>query len=163
MTHFFEDIVIGEPIELGAHRFTREEILSFARRFDPQRFHLDEEAAKDTIFGGLCASGWHTASVWMRLMVAHRARIVDEITASGANPARQGPSPGLRELKWLKPVYPGDTIAYRSTPREKVELSSKPDWGLLVTFNEGVNQEGDRVISFIGQVFIERRGAKDIG
>lgn len=157
MSDYFEDVTIGETVELGSHRFTREDIMSFASRFDPQRFHVDEAAAQDSLFGGLCASGWHTACIWMRLMAAHRAKLAEEVAASGRIPAPRGPSPGLRELKWLKPVYPGDVITYRSTPQEKIELNSKPDWGLLVTFNEGVNQDGERVFSFIGQLFVARR------
>lgn len=157
MAHYFEDIVIGETVELGSHLFTREDILSFATRFDPQRFHVDEEAAKDSLFGGLCASGWHTACVWMRLMAAHRARTAAAIAEAGRRPAQHGPSPGIRELKWLKPVYPGDVIAYRSTPEEKRGLRSRPGWGLVVTRNEGMNQKGEMVISFLGQLFVERR------
>ncbi|MDH3580861.1 MAG: MaoC family dehydratase [Hyphomicrobiales bacterium] len=157
MTNYFEDFVIGERAEIGSHRFTREDILSFAERFDPQRFHVDEELAKESLFGGLCASGWHTACVWMRLMAAHRAAVADKIEASGEPPARRGPSPGIRELKWLKPVYVNDVISYRSTPQEKIELGSKPDWGLLLTLNEGENQNGELVISFLGQLFVERR------
>lgn len=157
MSQYFEDVVIGQAVEIGSHQFTREDILAFATRFDPQRFHVDEEAARDSLFGGLCASGWHTACVWMRLMAAHRASMVAAVAAAGERPAGHGPSPGIRELKWLKPVYPGDVIAYRSTPEEKRELRSKPDWGLLVTRNEGVNQRGELVISFLGQLFVERR------
>ncbi|MCG8563102.1 MAG: MaoC family dehydratase [Hyphomicrobiales bacterium] len=159
MSGYFEDFVIGETVELGSHAFTAEDIVSFAERFDPQRFHLDHDAAKETIFGGLCASGWHTAAVWMRLMVQYRQRTTAEIAAAGGTPARLGPSPGFRELKWIKPVYAGDVIAYRSTPEDKVELRSRPGWGLLVTRNEGVNQSGDVVFSFLGQVFVERRPA----
>ena len=157
MTQFFEDIVLGEPIELGAHEFTREEIVSFATRFDPQPFHMDEEAARDTFFGGLCASGWHTACVWMQLMAAERARSAAEATAAGRRAARHGPSPGFRHLRWLKPVYPGDVISYRCVPEEKIELKSRPAYGLLVSRNEGVNQHSDLVISFLGRLFVERR------
>lgn len=158
MTGFFEDIEVGEVLDLGSHLFTEEDILSFARRFDPQRFHVDPVAAKDSLFGGLCASGWHTASVWMRQMVRHQAQLMAEASGSGRRLPRFGPSPGFRELKWLKPVYPGDEIAYRATVTEKVELNSKPRWGLVRTLAEGVNQKGETVISFIGQVFVERRG-----
>ena len=129
MSNYFEDFVIGEAVEIGSHRFTREEILSFATRFDPQRFHVDEEQAKDSLFGGLCASGWHTACVWMRLMAAHRAAVADKIAASREQPARRGPSPGIRELKWLKPVYANDVISYRSTPHGKDRAQLKTRLG----------------------------------
>lgn len=157
MTQFFEDIVLGAPIELGAHEFTTEEIVSFAARFDPQPFHLDAEAARDTFFGGLCASGWHTACVWMRLMAAERARAVAQAQAAGRRAARHGPSPGFRHLRWLKPVYPGDVIRYRSVPEEKLDVASRPAYGLLVSRNEGVNQHGDLVISFLGRLLVERQ------
>lgn len=157
MTLYFEDIKIGEAIELGSHLFTREEIISFASRFDPQRFHVDEAAAKESLFGGLCASGWHTACVWIRLMAEQRAKAAADIERAGARAARHGPSPGIRELKWLKPVYPGDTISYRTTPQQKIDLRSRPGSGLLVSFNEGINQDGERVISFLGNLFVERR------
>lgn len=157
MTQYFEDIAIGEPIELGSKLFTRDEIVDFASKYDPQRFHVNEEAAKDTLFGGLCASGWHTACAWMQLMAAHRARTVEACKRDGIRPAGHGPSPGIRDLKWLKPVYPDDVITYRCTPSEKIELRSKQDWGLLISQNEGTNQNGDLVFSFIGQLFVERK------
>ncbi|MGD9869298.1 MAG: MaoC family dehydratase [Hyphomicrobiales bacterium] len=157
MTIFYEDIEVGEVTELGSHLFSEEDILSFARRFDPQRFHVDPVAAKHSLFGGLCASGWHTASVWMRLMVRHQSRLAAEHASAGRRPAKRGPSPGFRELKWIRPVYPGDVIVYRSTITEKVELNSRPGWGLVRTLAEGVNQKGEPVISFLGQVFVERR------
>ncbi len=106
---FFEDIVVGERDEIGAHTFTAEEIKRFARAFDPQPFHLDEAAAEESHFGRLCASGWHTLAVWMKLNVRHLQR---RARASARRPAcrlaRLGPSPGFDELKWLKPVYAGD-------------------------------------------------------
>lgn len=160
MGAYFEDIVIGETTEIGSHSFTADEIVSFAERFDPQRFHMDHRAAEESLFGGLCASGWHTAAVWMRLMVRHRQRVSAEVAAAGGSPARLGGSPGFRELKWIKPVFVGDVISYRSVAEEKIELRSRPEWGLLVTRNEGVNQHGDVVFSFVGQVFVERRGAQ---
>ena len=108
---FFEDIVAGERFEVGRHTFLADDIKAFARRFDPQPFHLDEAAAARSHFGALCASGWHTAATWMRLMVEHQRREDDAQRARGEPVAALGPSPGFRELKWLKPVYAGDTIA----------------------------------------------------
>jgi acyl dehydratase len=158
LSRFFEDIVVGEAMDLGAHTFTREEILSYARRFDPQHFHVDEEAARDSLFGGLCASGWHTISVWMRLFIREQERIAEELARAGAPAARLGPSPGIRELKWLKPVYPGDVITYTTVPEEKIDMPLQPEWGLLHLTAEGVNQAGDPVVSFRGWVYVERRG-----
>jgi acyl dehydratase len=153
---WFEDMVVGEALELGAHHFTADEIVAFARRFDPQPFHMDEEAAKASQFGALCASGWHTAAVWMRLQVAHaRARA----TERGINEPLDslGPSPGFQDLKWVKPVYAGDTISYTTRLMEKRDLKSRPRWGLATSRNEGFNQMGALVFAFTGHVFVRRR------
>lgn len=154
---YFEDLMVGETDELGSHTFTAEEIVRFARQFDPQPFHIDPEAAKDSLFGALCASGWHTASVWMKLMLAFREHVRADARAHGARAARLGPSPGFTNLKWLKPVYVGDTITYRSTLTGKRVSASRPGWGLVFHHNVGVNQKGEEVFSFEGAVFWERR------
>jgi acyl dehydratase len=154
---FFEDIRIGQKSEIGRHTFTAEEIKRFAARYDPQPFHLDEAAATRSHFGALCASGWHTAAVCMRMLVARKDRVVAELEARGEPVATWGPSPGFRELKWVKPVYVGDTITYASEPIEKRESKSRPGWGLLFSRNTGTNQHGEMVYSFIGSAFIERR------
>jgi acyl dehydratase len=155
---YFEDLVIGETEELGSYTFTADDIVRFARQFDPQRFHVDAEAAKSSLFGALCASGWHTASVWMKHMVGYRDRIRAYALARGERAARLGPSPGFSNLKWVKPVYAGDTIAYRSTVTAKRASASRPGWGLVFHHNTGTNQHGEVVFSFDGMVFWERRG-----
>ena len=154
---FFEDIVVGDRMELGSHTFTAEDIKRFASAYDPQPFHLDEAAAAKSHFGRLCASGWHTLSVWMKLNIRELQRQNAERTAAGAPTARMGPSPGFDDLKWLKPVYVGDTITYAFEIVGKKESRSRPEWGLVTFRNTGANQAGDEVISFIGHVFIERR------
>jgi acyl dehydratase len=154
---YLEDLLIGETDELGSYTFTADDIIGFAKRFDPQRFHVDPEAAKDSLFGSLCASGWHTASIWMKLMVARREQVRAEALARGERPARLGSSPGFTDLKWLKPVYAGDTITYRSTLTDKRMSASRPGWGLAFHHNTGVNQHGQEVFSFNGAVFWERR------
>ena len=154
---FWDDIAVGDRIELGSHTFTAEGIKAFARRFDPQPFHIDEAAAARSHFGALCASGWHTASLWMRLMVDHERREDGAQRARGEAVAKLGPSPGFRELKWLKPVYVGDTIAYATEVVEKRASNSRPDWGLMSIRNTGINQKGEPVISFISVAFVERR------
>ncbi|WP_445503692.1 MaoC family dehydratase [Microvirga sp. G4-2] len=154
---YFEDLVIGETEVLGSYTFEADDIIAFARQFDPQRFHVDAEAAKSSLFGALCASGWHTASVWMKQMVGYRSRIRESALAHGARPARLGPSPGFKDLKWLKPVYAGDTITYRSTVTGKRVSNSRPGWGLVFHHNSGTNQHGEEVFSFEGMVFWERR------
>jgi acyl dehydratase len=154
---FFEDIRVGETSELGRHTFTAEDIKGFAGRFDPQPFHLDEQAAAQSHFGGLCASGWHTACVWMRLLIHHCRREDEERRARREPVAEFGPSPGFRDLKWLKPVYLGDTISYRTEVLQTRTLNHRPNWGMIVLRNTGVNQRGEPVISFISSALIERR------
>jgi acyl dehydratase len=156
---FFEDISVGDRIETGRYTFTAEAIKAFASRFDPQLFHLDEEAAARSHFGALCASGWHTAAMWMRLMVDHHRR-EDEARQSRGEPiAVLGPSPGFRELKWLRPVYVGDTISYATEILETRASASRPQWGLMTIRNTGANQKGELVISFISVAFVARRSA----
>jgi acyl dehydratase len=154
---YLEDIVAGDTNELGSYTFTADDIIQFAKQFDPQRFHVDPEAAKHSLFGDLCASGWHTAAIWMKLMVAHRDRVRADALARGERPARLGPSPGFTNLKWLRPVYAGDTITYRSTFTGARASASRPGWGLATHHNSGVNQRGEEVFSFDGIVFWERR------
>jgi len=164
MSRFYEDIRIGEQTPLGTHEFTREEIVRFARQYDPQPFHLDDEAARASSFGGLIASGWHTGAVWVRLMVEFRQRsAAAQAAAPGEHGARVGPSPGFRDMKWLTPVRPGDTISYSTRVVEKIDLASRPNWGIVISRNEGVNQKGELVMSFLGEVFVERRAPKTAG
>lgn len=154
---FFEDIEVGDRRALGSHTFTREEIIAFATKYDPQPFHIDEEAAKRTHFGGLVASGWHTASMWMKCFVADRLRDAAERSARGERVAQVGPSPGFKNLRWLKPVYAGDTISFATEVKEKLPSKSKAEWGILVAHNSGVNQHGELVVDFESTVFIQRR------
>lgn len=155
---FFEEVEVGAPAEvLGARTFGAEEIVAFARAYDPQAFHLDEAAARASHFGGLCASGWHTGAAWMRAMVDHRARCASAARDAGLRPARMGASPGFANLVWSRPVYAGDTITYTTRAVDKRETRSRPDWGLVFTRNEGVNQHGETVFGFDGRVFWERR------
>ena len=156
---FWEDIAAGERAEVGRYTFTTENIKAFAQRFDPQPFHLDEAEAARSHFGALCASGWHTASVWMRLMVEYQNREDAAMRARGEAVATLGPSPGFRELKWQKPVYVGDTVTYSTEIIDKRPSNSRPDWGLMSIRNSGVNQKGEPVISFISTAFVERRNS----
>jgi acyl dehydratase len=155
---YFEDIQVGDVFPLGRHSFTGDEIKAFAQRFDPQAFHIDEAAAGRSHFGALIASGWHTAVIWMRLMVEYRRRMAETMRARGEPVAGVGPALGFRELKWLKPVYVGDTIDYRSEVIETRVSNSRPRSGLLTFRSTGVNQNGELVISFESTTFIERRG-----
>ena len=154
---FFDDIAVGEKSEVGRHTFTADDIKSFASRYDPQPFHLDEAAAERSHFGRLCASGWHTACVWMRLLIELRRREDDAARMRGEPVATLGPSPGIRELKWLKPVYVGDTVSYCSEVTGMRVSQSRPGWGLVTWLHTGNNQRGEPVISFVSAAFVERR------
>src|SRR5258707_15315734 len=112
--HFFEDIAIGQRRELGSFTFTAELIKKFARQFDPQRFHVDEEEGKKSLFGGLAASGWHVGSICMKLLVADAARQAEEAAARGGPVAGWGPAPGFRELRWIRPGLAGATLGFAS-------------------------------------------------
>ena len=154
---YLEDIRVGEKTELGRHTFTAEEIKSFAARFDPQPFHLDEAAAARSHFGALVASGWHTGATCIRLMIQHRLRQEEGMRARGEPVGQTGPSPGFRELKWPKPVYAGDTISFASEIVALRETESRPDKGLVFALNTGTNQAGELVFSFVSCVFVDRR------
>ncbi len=153
----FEDIVVGEVQDLGGHAFERDEIIAFARQFDPQPFHLDEDAGKRSLFGGLAASGWHTAAIFIRHVVLARQSHEAALQAVGKPVAEWGPSPGFRNLAWVKPVLMGDRIEFRNKVIEKRPLQSRPDRGLVVTQAEGRNQHGAIVYRFTGQMFVARR------
>ena len=141
----------------GSFTFTAELIKRFAAQFDPQPFHLDEAAGRNSLFGGLAASGWHVASVCMKLLVADRQRQVAEARARGETIAVWGPSPGFRELRWIKPVLAGDTISFASEVESLRTSDKRPEWGILQARNTGTNQRGELVFSFLATAFVPRR------
>ncbi|HXT05547.1 MAG TPA: MaoC family dehydratase [Roseiarcus sp.] len=157
MMAFFEDIVIGEERRLGEHAFSREAIVAFARQYDPQRFHIDEEAAKDSIFEGLCASGWHVAAAAMRCIVDARSRALAERQALGEALPPLGVSPGVENLRWPNPTRPGDIVTYYNRVVSKRE-TKRPQWGLVFLHTWGVNQHGREAIAMDNRAFIGRRG-----
>lgn len=132
---YFEDFHAGQVIELGTYTIGEEEIIAFAQQFDPQPFHVDHEAAKDSIFGGLVASGWHTCSLLMKALVSG---LLVRSESLG--------SPGVDELRWIKPVRPGDTLRMRMTVIETIPSKSKPDRGVLRSEYETFNQHGELVM-----------------
>ena len=154
---FFEDFKIGERRELGSFTFTAEDIKRFARQFDPQRFHLSEEEGRNSLFGGLAAAGWHVAAVYMKLLVADAQRSSREAAARGEEVAVAGPSPGFRELRWIKPVLAGDTISFASEIETKRVSESRPEWGIIQARNRGTNQRGEAVFSFLAIGFVPLR------
>lgn len=143
---YLEDFYPGQRFFLGRRTVTRDEIVAFAREFDPQSFHLDEAAAARSIFGGLVASGWHTASIYMRLLV-------DGLLCDSASLG----SPGIDELRWLRPVRPGDTLDAHATIREVRPSRSKPDRGIVRSDYEMVDGNGVRVFSMKGLGLFARR------
>lgn len=149
-----EYLGLGIRLELGSHTFEAEEIKRFASKFDPQRFHMDEEAARQTVFGHLCASGWHTAAVWMRFNVAKPDNRADGGWTGEGNPPTFGPSPGIRNLKWMRPVYEGDTITYYRTGQSLRSHPGRTGWKLMTALAEGVSQDGAKVIEFTSNVLV---------
>ena len=135
-------------VEIGSLTFTAEDIVRFARDFDPQPFHLDAELASKALFGGLCASGWHTSAGWMKCFVAFWSGECRRLAAEGIAPPKLGPSPGFTKLVWLKPVFAGDTITYSVTLTASRPLASRPDRLINTIANAGRNQNGEEVIRF---------------
>ena len=151
-TLHLDDLAPGQVYELGRRTLGRDEIVAFAREWDPQPFHLDEQAAAASIYGGLIASGWHTVCVFMRL---YADGLLVRAAAMG--------SPGVDELRWLKPVRPGDTLAARLEVLEVRPSRSKPDRGIMRARAVTLNQDGDEVLSFIATLFFKRRPAATEG
>lgn len=142
----YEDFAIGETVPFGHKIVSRDEIVTFAKAFDPQPMHLDEEAAKDTLIGRLCASGWHTCAMLMRMLA-------DEVLADAAGLG----SPGLEEVRFSKPVFPGDRLSARYTCLEKRALKSRPTIGICRMLFELLNQDGDVVMSWDTQQLYRMR------
>jgi len=143
---YFEDYLAGSVHEFGSIAVEEAEVVAFAERFDPQPFHIDPEAAKETMFGGLIASGWHTASLMMRLIVEH---YLSRVASLG--------SPGEDELRWLKPVRPGDELSIRVTVVDTQRSRSKPDRGIIHSFIEVLNQDREVVMSLKAVNFMRCR------
>jgi acyl dehydratase len=154
---YFEDRPIGEITDFGSHTFGRDEIIAFARAFDPQPFHLDEAAAKASLFGGLCASGWHTSAIFIRELITYRKFARTKPPEPGERQPVYGPSPGFRDLRWPKPVFVGDTIQFRGRISQKIDMKSRPNRGILVSEVQGRNQHGDIVFALLSQILVDRR------
>ena len=146
---WWEDFEVGERSEMGRHTFNEKEIVEFAKQFDPQPFHLDAAAAAQSPFGGLIASGWHTCAVGMRLMVES---YIGRTVSLG--------SPGIDNVRWLKPVRPGDTLVYARTVIESRASTSRQGVGLVKHRWEAVNQAGETVLTMEGWGMYGRRPAK---
>ncbi|MFC2250096.1 MaoC family dehydratase [Labrys portucalensis] len=155
---YFEDLAIGDTDEIGAFTFSAENIKRFAVLYDPQPFHVDEAAAEASHFGGLVASGWQVAAVWMKLLVAHQEVEIARARQLGKPVVKLGPSPGFRNMVWAKPVRAGDTLRYSVEITGKKESASRPEWGIVSMQSSALNQHGEQAFRFEGTVFWERRG-----
>ena len=142
---YFEDVEVGDAAEFGEYQVTAEEVVAFAERYDPQPFHTDEAAARDSVFGGLVASGWHTAAMCMRMRVDAEGK---EVPLLGSR--------GVDELRWRRPVRPGDTLRVRTEVVDKRPSKSRPDRGYVNTLVEGLNGDDEVAISWIGLGIVER-------
>lgn len=145
---YFEDITVGTKSSFGSYNVTREEVIEFAQKYDPQPFHLDDEAAAKTHFGQLAASGWHTTAMTM-------AMVVENIL--NTKQAGLG-SPGIDELRWLKPVFPGDTLRCETEVLEKRQSNSRPEMGSYRSQMRVFNQNDQPVLTFISIGLISVRG-----
>jgi acyl dehydratase len=143
---YFEDFVEGQSVDLGSFQYTEQEIVDFAREYDPQPMHVDPEAARTSIYGGLIASGWQTATSYMR-------RLVDAVMLDSASIG----SPGIDTLRWIKPVRPGDTLRARFVVLEARPSNSRPDWGIVRSRGEVLNQKDEIVMQLEAVNFFGRR------
>ena len=144
---YFEDIEVGRTASFGSYAVTREEVMDFAARYDPQPFHLSDEAAAQTHFGRLSASGWHTCAMVMSMLVAH----LKENRQAGLG------SPGIDELKWVKPVYPGDTLRCETEILEKRVSASRPEMGIFKSRMRVFNQNDVMVMTFVSNGLVATR------
>jgi acyl dehydratase len=145
---YFEDIEVGKKSSFGHYEVTREEVIEFAQKYDPQPFHLDDEAAAQTHFGRIAASGWHTCAMTMRMLVENML----------ANQQAGLGSPGVDEIRWLKPVYPGDTLRVESEVLSKQQSRSKPEMGSMRGRSTVFNQNDEPVMTLVSIGLIQVRG-----
>ena len=145
---YWDDYEVGQRFDLGSTRFTADDIIGFARQYDPQSFHVDADAARQSMFGGLIASGWHVTAKLMRLFVDN---YIDQRTALG--------SPGVDDVRWLKPVRPGDTLTAWVECAGKVPSKSRPEMGIIHEQWHATNQKGELVMTLKGTNMVRRRPA----
>jgi acyl dehydratase len=151
LKYYWEDFKVGEVEQIGVRQVDKEEVIAFAKQYDPQPIHIDETAAKQSMYGGLIASGWYTCAMVMRMMC-------DSYLAQAASVG----SPGIDNLKWLKPVRPGDTISARRTTLDTRASKSKPDIGIVNNLWEVFNQKGELVMSMQGHGMFRRRNSGSV-
>jgi len=145
----YEDMEVGKTYEVGSHTFARDEVVRFAEQFDPQPFHVSEAGGEASMFGGLVASGWHTCSVMMGMLVRN---FLKDSTSMG--------SPGVDEIRWLKPTRVGDTLTMTNAVLSKRVSASKPDRGIVETLWEGHNQHGELIVTVRSKALFGLRNVK---
>jgi len=138
----------GERLAIGSYEFDEDNIVRFAREFDPHSFHTDPEAAKDSLFGGLCASGWHVCSAAMKCFITFMMDEKAKVAARGGEPPKTGPSPGFRNLRWIRPAFVGDTGHFFLTIQGSEPIPNKPGRNMCALVFEGENQNGEAVLRF---------------
>ncbi|GAA6154014.1 MaoC/PaaZ C-terminal domain-containing protein [Pseudoteredinibacter isoporae] len=143
-SRWFEDIPVGEFHVFGSHTFGEKEIIDFGKRYAPQPYHTDPEAALDTRYRGLVASGWHISAIWMKLMVNYMERYATAVRDG----RRNGAGVGFQNMKWLKPVRPGHTLTYTYEITDKLDKIVRGQWGIIRSRNEAYNQYGELVFTF---------------
>lgn len=156
---FLEDMKIGTVIAQGTYAFTDENIRAYSTAFAPVGFHMNAGEASQGLFGKTAAAGFHTCSAWMARFVATNAKARDAAQAAGMALPDIGPSPGISNIRWPRPVHAGDGIVYRSTIIATRALTSRPGWGMVTFRAEGHNPAGALVMSFEGRVLVQARGA----
>ena len=145
---------VGETVDLGTYTFEPATIVAFAKRFDPQPFHLSEESARGTVFGALCASGWHTSAAWMQCFVrSGLLRGAHAWTGEGPEPS-VGASPGFKNLRWLKPVFAGETVRYTRRVISHRPMATRPGHRIVTLWAEGHDSKGDKVIEFENSIVV---------
>lgn len=148
---------IGQTYELGRHTFTKEEIIAFGTKYDPQPFHIDEDAAKQSFFGGLCASGWQTAAIWMKLQrsfAQENLTRTDFLQTDQPETVEFGPSPGFTNLRWRIPVFAGTTLTYYGSMETLRASNSLPGWFLAQGTQTAFNQDEQLAFEFQSSVFV---------
>jgi acyl dehydratase len=149
---FMEEIELHRRVALGGYTFTRENMLAYSVQFDPLIFHIDDDAGRNSIYGAITAAGLHVGSGWMACFVRSNTEARLALQQAGRLLPDIGPSPGFKNMKWLRPVFAGDVISYFTTATQKRALASRPGWGMVTSYCEGVNQHGEFVFTFEGAV-----------
>lgn len=154
---FFDEIEQAYVFELGSYLFTAQNIRSYSSRFVPVGFHMKADEAAAGLFGKQAAAGWHTCCGWMVCFVRSNTEARQARALAGMALPEIGPSPGIKNVRWPRPVFADDAITYRNTVTGKRELSSKPSWGMVGILAEGLNAAGEPVMSFEANLMVARR------